>query len=68
MNPWASAQFPPLARRRRRQSVPTLTERAVADILHPRTGQVETSTIDPPEVRHAASLAIPPRHGRPAAS
>lgn len=54
-----------LTRRRRRLSALTLSERAVAAKLHPRTGLVTSFNPSPPEVRHAADPDD--RRGGPAA-
>ena len=53
-----------LTRRRRRLSALTLTERAVAALLHPKTGLVSPSPQrDPGEVQRAAAPHI--THDRP---
>jgi len=54
-----------LVRRRRRDMLSALTERAVAAKLHPRTGLVTSFNPSPPEVRHAADPDD--RRGGPAA-
>ena len=59
MNLRASAPTFLLAHRRRRNASSALTERAVANLLRPRTGQVQPFTVEPPvEVHRAASPCL----------